>query len=170
MIAWRDLDTILLMQPTRKLAFRAAKSRHTELKINQNTLVFSHKIVKPFFPSSILMRWYLEFKLTAVKSPTSQEPFKDSITFTIPPRFVSSTDLKTLLCCALAWLGLSAAQSGEHSQRLESQLDSIGCPVSRRLDCGQTAESAIDILVKGTEMGMLEICSQGQNWITNQME
>lgn len=158
------------MQPTRRLAFRAAKSRHTELKINQNTLVFSHKIVKPFFPSSILMRWYLEFKLIAVKSPTSQEPFKDSITFAIPPCFVSSTDLKTLLCCTLAWLGLSAAQSGEHSQRLESQLDIIRCPVSGRLDCGQTAESAIDILVKGTEMGMLEICSQGQNWITNQME
>lgn len=101
-IAWRDLDAILLMQPTRRLAFRAAKSRHTELKINKNTLVFSHKIVKPFFPSSILMRWYLEFKLIAVKSPTSQEPFKDSITFAIPPRFVSSTDLKTLLCCTLA--------------------------------------------------------------------
>ena len=158
------------MQPTRRLAFRAAKSRHTELKINKNTLVFSHKIVKPFFPSSILMRWYLEFKLIAVKSPTSQEPFKDSITFAIPPRFVSFTDLKTLLCCTLAWLGLSAAQSGEHSQRLEPQLDIIRCPVSRRLDCGQTAESATDILLKGTEMGILEICSQGQNWITNQME
>lgn len=168
------------MQPTRGLAFRAAKSHHTELMINKNSPVFSHKTVKPFFPSSLFMRCYLEFKLTAVKShfvalepgfQNTQELLKVSITFAVSPSFVSSTDVKTLLSCTLAWLGLSETQSGGIlSQWLGSQLGIRCCTISRRLDCGQTAELATDIFVKGTEMGVSEICSPGQIWIANQME
>lgn len=64
----RDLDTILLMQPTGGSAFRAAKSHHSELVIDKNTLIFSNKIVKAFFPSSVFMRLYSESKLRVVIS------------------------------------------------------------------------------------------------------
>lgn len=149
------------MQPTRGLAFRAAKSHHMELMINKNTPVFSHKIVKPFFPSpeivfgTQILGCEISFRCIWISLPTSQELSKASIILAVSLSFVTSIDVKTLLPCTLVWLGLSETLKPSLGAYSVSDWSLNRVPeTSQRLNCDQTAELATSIPVRGTEMGL----------------